>query len=330
MRSWVRTVHLLAAIVIAFASGPALAVDAQPPGFCFNGSLLNAEDLPPTIDTRVCPLEGRFVSDHGIAAAVPPPGLAVFVEAYGAATQVLRMEHLADRTLKIFDAGSEQRPVHSGPAASTSAAGPVSPPECYDDAYSYMIWAEHDNHTWFINPDSTSGDVTQIEAQSALIAGYDNIKYVRNDCSPIQTFGNGTYGVNHTFGGTTTLTPNMTADSCTARDGINVVGWGFVASNWVAFMCGWYYPVTWELAEADVKFGNNNRWTTSPDDLGCFGQYDIQSVMTHEAGHVFGMDHVDELTHGRMTMSTNIDGPCQSQERMLGRGDVFGLMSLYR
>ena len=51
--------------------------------------------------------------------------------------------------------------------------------------------------------------------------------------------------------------------------------------------------------------------------------------MTHERGHTFGLNHVAETGHGNLTMSPLINGPCQINERTLGRGDVLGLDRKY-
>ena len=51
--------------------------------------------------------------------------------------------------------------------------------------------------------------------------------------------------------------------------------------------------------------------------------------MAHEAGHTFGLDHVDETDHGKLTMSTLNEGVCQDSEYTLGKGEVFALRNRY-
>ena len=70
-------------------------------------------------------------------------------------------------------------------------------------------------------------------------------------------------------------------------------------------------------------------WTTNPGARSCRSRYDLESVVTHERGHTFGLDHVSEVSHRNLTMSPSINGPCQSSERSLGLGDWRGLDRKY-
>jgi hypothetical protein len=67
----------------------------------------------------------------------------------------------------------------------------------------------------------------------------------------------------------------------------------------------------------------------NPTAASCRNRYDLEAVMTHERGHTFGLNHVSESGHGNLTMSTQINGPCQLTERTLGWGDVLGLDNKY-
>ena len=84
-----------------------------------------------------------------------------------------------------------------------------------------------------------------------------------------------------------------------------------------------------EVTEADIKVNRADfRWTVVPR-RSCRNEYDLQSVMSHERGHNFSLGHVSESDHGNLTMSDRSNGPCQSSERSLGRGDAKSLNNKY-
>lgn len=60
--------------------------------------------------------------------------------------------------------------------------------------------------------------------------------------------------------------------------------------------------------------------------LNCFGagMYSIRAVMTHEAGHIFGLSHVAEAGHAHLTMSEAVPN-CDESQSTLGLGDILGL-----
>ena len=82
------------------------------------------------------------------------------------------------------------------------------------------------------------------------------------------------------------------------------------------------------MTEADIKINNRESWALTM--TSCHGDMPLlESTITHEAGHVFGRDHVGEKRHGRLTMSPYLDGPCNDNEATLGLGDMRGLEALY-
>jgi hypothetical protein len=98
------------------------------------------------------------------------------------------------------------------------------------------------------------------------------------------------------------------------------------------FIAG-YSCSSWEIRpgpdkviESDIRLAKGGTsWTVSPTNPGCSGKVDLQSVVAHEAGHTFGLDH----SNGRnltMYFSTSL---CTPALRTLGLGDIRGLRRLY-
>lgn len=60
----------------------------------------------------------------------------------------------------------------------------------------------------------------------------------------------------------------------------------------------------------------------------CSNKFELSGVLTHEFGHVFGLEHVAESTHQYLTMSTG-STPCSYADRSLGLGDYNNLNAHY-
>jgi hypothetical protein len=112
-----------------------------------------------------------------------------------------------------------------------------------------------------------------------------------------------------------------------------VAGFGTLPSGSLGMTCVSYVPQDGreKPMESDTRVNKARyRWTTRPQARSCHGSYDLESTISHERGHTFGLGHVSETYHPNLTMSPDTKGPCRSSKRTLGRGDVLGLWEKFR
>lgn len=191
----------------------------------------------------------------------------------------------------------------------------TSPGPCKDATYNVAGPRWQSAFRWSFRASTTPAYLPRNSAEAAIRRGIGNIVNARNDCGrPDRVTARAKY-----------LGRTSAAPSCKKTDGRNVVGFRSLPSGVAARACWWM--IGNRIVEADVQISTSVRWATSL--AGCFDQLMLEAVMTHEAGHVFGLGHVGERRHGRLTMSTYIDGPCNNQESTLGLGDLLGLEALY-
>lgn len=81
-----------------------------------------------------------------------------------------------------------------------------------------------------------------------------------------------------------------------------------------------------EIAGFDVTLDSLDGWSDGND--GNPNTYDVQAVVTHEFGHVAGLDHVERPRDACLTMYP-FTGPEDTQQRTLGWGDKIGLDRVY-
>jgi hypothetical protein len=166
-------------------------------------------------------------------------------------------------------------------------------------------------------PSNVDGDATI----SDLRAAATNIVRGDNDCNIAADV-----PATAAYQGTTSTSPNITTSGgCGTKDGKNVVDFGTLPSGYLAMTCWW--SSNGYIVEADLRLNKASYgWVTNT--TGCSNKWMIEAVATHEFGHAFGLNHVSESSHGKLTMSTTINA-CQNTESSLGLGDVRGLESKY-
>ena len=206
--------------------------------------------------------------------------------------------------------------VATGPSSATAAGLTASPNPCSDTAFN-LLGGEQPNgsYRWSFNAASTPAYLSRSSVKSVLVKSFSNVTGANNDCGMADNI-----SATHTYLGKTSVRAK-----CNQRDFRNVIGFKQLPAGVLAVTCFWTNNGT--IVEADMQITTREQWALSLN--GCFNEMVMEATVTHEAGHVFGLDHVGERRHGRLTMSPFIDGPCDNNEATLGRGDIRGLEAMY-
>jgi hypothetical protein len=173
---------------------------------------------------------------------------------------------------------------------------------------------------WRFKASSTPSYMTASDALTVIKRSFKNITRARNDCGRSDRV-----SATSNYLGTTSRAVGVSKIGECTWDGHNTIAFGAIPAGYLALTCVHYIGTS--IVEADMRLATGFKWALSLS--GCFNRYMLESVVTHEVGHAFGLDHVGEASHGRLTMSRNMDGTCENQEATLGLGDMKGLEALY-
>lgn len=285
---------------------------------------LTVERLPAGSDVEACRAVGRIVEHDGLRLAVPEPGTVVGVEALGASgeAQVLQIEVSESGTISYPD---EVTVGQDALTASQKAA--ADPSACADVAYTTNdLRVPETGYEWWVGDGSMPGGLSKAAARKVFADALDNITGTSNSCGEDDVVDPGA-----TYQGTTSAEANISsASTCTARDETSTWDGGNLRGDHLALTCWWATAVPKaanQLVEADVRFNTTDYEFTNSPTSSCTDQYDIRSIATHEAGHVFGLGHVG-AGHSQLTMYADTVA-CSTKTRTLGKGDVLGLAAIY-
>ena len=122
----------------------------------------------------------------------------------------------------------------------------------------------------------------------------------------------------------------QTFGDCLNPGSKDMFAWSWMPSTEVAVTCT--YHSQWDIFNVTparssvILTSTQNKFYTDPSPSGCTNNlYDLQAIATHEIGHTLGLDH---FTHIGQSMNPSI-GPCATDKRGLGYGDVHGVASLF-
>lgn len=88
-----------------------------------------------------------------------------------------------------------------------------------------------------------------------------------------------------------------------------------------SYYYGWY-ETKWQIYEADIVVDSTWRWYNN----GSANGFDVQNVMTHEFGHMLGLD--EEYTQKEATMYEK-SSPGETKKRDLHQDDLNGFFAIY-
>jgi hypothetical protein len=284
-----------------------------------------------------CSDDGRggtlLTSQGGWTVPLPPVGMQVSqtaVTTSGHTEFIVR--HTADRGVEalFLDTahGDDEEP--HGDVLDDAAPGPYqggAPNRCADNRWSAMGHWVYGPMVWSYNGAGAPAGVAAT-SQDAFTTGYDNVATAKDGCN-LQTT---SLESSQVFAGPSTAVPGISAaQSCTPPDGLNVAGWLHGGTGYLGLACIWSYINAGYgnlVYDADIVLNTNYAWSTGPTFSG--SQYDVTSVVAHEAGHVFGLGHAGSSSSpSQLTMSGSGVYPASVYARLLGSGDIAGLTTLY-
>ena len=214
--------------------------------------------------------------------------------------------------LRISDVASSA----SGSAGASGQAVRAAPGPCADSAFKLLgaKWPQG-SYEWSYNAASTPNYLGALATRRLISKSFTNVTTAQNNCGIADDV-----DATHTFLGNTSSRAR-----CASRDHNNVIGFKSLDFGVLAVTCFWTF--NGRMVEADMQITTREHWALSK--ATCDSEPLLEATVTHEAGHVYGLDHVGERRHGRLTMSPFLDGPCNNNEATLGRGDIRGLQQLY-
>lgn len=266
-----------------------------------------------------CGLVGTVITNNGIGVTVPAPGMAAGADRIqtDGSSGDFQIEVAKDGSIS-FPAGENTDAPAANPAADTAA--------CSDGAYSLNDLKATTAYKWWMGDGTMPAGLSRSSAKAQFADAINNITGSYNSCGYSDLV-----SATSSYQGYTTAESNMTSTgACGTTDTRSTWDAGNLATGTVAQTCWWAYVVDGapnRLAYADVRYNETDYNFTANPTSGCSNKYDIRSVGTHEAGHVFGVGHVGS-GHNQLTMYTN-SFTCTAMARTLGKGDVAALRARY-
>jgi hypothetical protein len=196
--------------------------------------------------------------------------------------------------------------VHVFPARERNDARPTPPPpSCADgdqSAHAHFAQAERGGMSFRLDGSFAPGNVAA-GAPAAITAGFAAWDAVLP-------------------GAYFTVQPDTSAADKPVRDGVNAIGWARLnPKSTLAATYTWTDQATGRMVESDMFISTRHTWGILAS-CNASSAFDIQNVVTHEVGHVLGLDHVSDANR-MATMYPSAPGG-EIKKRTLTAGDAAG------
>jgi Matrixin len=342
----IRTAAGLASLTMAITvplSATATAANAapNPPAFCGGTSAIPASALAGHVNIRACHIRGRKVvmnfgrgrPAEGVYIQAPGKGQTIIVTATNGEYELTVNTDTHGNVVAKQSFASTPGSIATPRVASIDAA-------CGEGAWNAEggIWYSPNASPtllWYYNESTASrAGLSGSATLSDIRAGNYNMTNGINNCG----YAEGTFAIHGSYQGTTSRYANInSAPGCTSNfpDGQNTVSWGPIDSSHynqsthvgtLALTCierGSFNGMA-TITEADIYLGSNVDMVDSlPSN--CTYQEDLQTIVTHEWGHAFGLAH-ESSGAAEVMYPTR---PWCTLRRHLGNGDWTGMASLY-
>nr|WP_260408515.1 matrixin family metalloprotease [Planomonospora venezuelensis] len=194
--------------------------------------------------------------------------------------------------------------------------------QCRDGAHTLSGWRVKSGLRWYYNASGAPSAVSR-SALTSIRAAAQSLVGGQNGCGLP-----GPFKVTQKYGGATKRVAGISAAStaaCGREDGYSVVSWKRLGSSALAVTCTWWTR-SGQVVSADIAVNTRYKWFTAKPSR-CSSAFDVRSVLTHEWGHAFGLNHVSPARHGTQVMASTI--PACSVAHTLGAGDHTAMKKLY-